>query len=114
MTKESAATHDPLLQCLVHLTAHYGQAQSGESLTSNLAYTDKGMDIPLFQQAALNARLRTKLDKRDLKSITSELCPVVLVMQGNEAVVLHDITDDGKAHVCRPSENKKRTLKLET
>lgn len=114
MTQEKAATNDPLLQCLVHLTAHYGQAQSAESLTSNLAYTDKGMDIPLFQQAAIGARLRTKLDKRELKSITSELCPVVLVLKGNEAVVLHDITHDGKAHVYRPSDNKKRTLNVET
>ena len=101
--------NDPLLDCLVQLTKHYGRSQSASSLTAELPYTEKGMGIDLFQKAALRAKIRTKIDKRQLKTISEDLCPCVLILNDNRAVILYNFKD-GKAKIYRPDDGKTVTV----
>ncbi|MCK5284474.1 MAG: type I secretion system permease/ATPase [Alphaproteobacteria bacterium] len=81
---------DPLLECLVFLTEHFGRAKSAESLTSGLAYDDKNMRPNLFCEAAQRLGLKAQVVKRpDLKSIPLAVLPAVLVIgEGNSCVLL--------------------------
>ncbi len=104
---------DPLLNCLVQLTKHYGRAQSASSLTAELPYTEKGMSVELFQKAALRAKIRTKTDKRKIQSLSEDLCPCVLILKDNQAVILFEIEGE-KAKIYRAKDDKKVTVKLDS
>lgn len=108
-----ATNHDPLLECLVHLTGHFARAKSASSLTANLPYTDKGMTVELFCQAAIQAKIRTRIAKRSLDSLDNELLPAVVILKNNKAMVLHKI-DAGKASVYIPEDDKTKTIAPET
>ena len=54
-----ATSLDPLLSCLVFLTAHFGNAKSAEALKAGLAYDERGMGPMLFCDAAERLGLRT-------------------------------------------------------
>jgi len=105
--------NDALLQCLVRLTSHYGRSQSAGSLVADLPYTDKGMGVELFQQAAIKAQIRTKIDKRTLKSIGEEILPCVLIQNDNQAVIIFELKG-GKAKIFRAIDNRNVWVKLET
>jgi ATP-binding cassette subfamily C protein LapB len=87
--KSEIEAPDPLLDCLVFLTGHYGRAKSAEALTAGLAYDAKGMGPNLFCEAAERLGLNTKITKRDsLDKIPSSVLPVVLILNGDHACVL--------------------------
>ena len=86
LTKEYV---DPLLDCLVYLTAHFGRAKSAQALTAGLAYDARGMGPLLFCEAAERLGLRTRIARRGrLKSISSAALPVVLLLKNNQACIL--------------------------
>lgn len=105
-------TKDCLLDCLVHLTAHYGRAKSPEALVAGLPYTEKGMGISLFQDAAVLAGLKSKIVKRSVNDIPDEVLPAVLILSDNRACVLHKKTAK-KATVFDPETAKKTVLSLD-
>jgi len=84
-----------LLDCLEHLTVHYNRAQSRESFMAGLAYDGENFSIDLFRQAAINARIRTKTDKRKLKSLSQEILPSILILKENKVCVLHKMSESG-------------------
>lgn len=104
---------DPLLDCLVHLTGHFARSKSASSLTADLPYTDKGMSVELFCQAAIQAKIRTKISKRSLQSIDNEMLPAVVILKNNRAVVLHEI-NGAKAKVFMPEDGTTKTIKIDT
>lgn len=105
--------NDALLQCLVRLTSHYGRAQSASSLVAGLAYTDKGMSVDLFQQAAIGAKIRTKIKKQNIDFLKDEILPSILILNDNQAVVVFEIKA-GKAKIFRASDNRNVWVKIET
>jgi ATP-binding cassette subfamily C protein LapB len=111
MAIDKAGQTDYLLHCLVYLTAHYGRAQSASSLMAELPYTDKGMSIDLFCQAATRAKLRTKLEKSDLNSIDQKTLPIILILNDNKAIVLSGLKGD-KATIYNPEIDKNETVTL--
>lgn len=110
MTRQN--NQDSLLDCLVHLTGHFAQSKSASSLTAELPYTDKGMTIDLFREAAVKAGIRTKISKRPLRGLDKDVLPCVLVLKGNRAVVLHAVNGD-TASVFRPDQGKIATIGLD-
>ena len=60
---DSNATIDPLLECLVFLTSHYGRTKSAQALVSGLAYGDGDMRPELFCEAAERVNLKSKIVK---------------------------------------------------
>lgn len=88
---------DPLLECLVFLTKHYGRAKSGEALTAGLAYDERGMGPNLFCEAAQRLGLRAQVIKRqNISKITDASLPVVLILKNNQACILLSRSKNGK------------------
>lgn len=86
---------DPLLECLVFLTAHHGRAKSGEAIRAGLAYDEKGMGPALFCEAADRLGLKAKIQRRaDLASISQPVLPAVVILNKDQACVL--LSTDGK------------------
>ncbi|MGB0719245.1 MAG: type I secretion system permease/ATPase [Bdellovibrionales bacterium] len=85
----NADSVDPLLECLVFLTAHYGRAKSAQALTAGLAYDEHDMSPALFCEAAGRLGLKTQIvKKQSLKAIPQSVCPLVLILEGEHACVL--------------------------
>lgn len=88
-TEKHQDTVDPLLECLVFLTAHYGRARSAQALVSGLAYDGHKMKPQLFAEAAERLGIRTKTVKKSkIKDIPEAVLPAVIVLKGEKASVL--------------------------
>jgi ATP-binding cassette subfamily C protein LapB len=78
-----------LLDCLVFLTAAFGQAKSAEAIRAGLAYDEKGMMPTLFCEAADRLGLNAKITQcPDIAAIAAPLLPCVLILKDNKACVL--------------------------
>lgn len=108
-----AAAHDPLLECLVFLTAHYGRAKSAEALKAGLAYDERGMGPNLFCEAAQRLGLKTRISKRaDFTKIPHSTLPVTLILNGHHAVVLLALSANGKgARIFSPDSGSEKDVK---
>ncbi len=106
---------DPLLDCLVFLSAHYGRAKSAEALKAGLAYDDRGMRPNLFCEAAQRLHLKTQIVKRaNILRISSSILPAVMILEGEQACVLLSINvAKGKAKIFSPETKSVREIELE-
>lgn len=109
-----AATTDPLLECLVFLTTHYGRAKSAEALVAGLAYDEKGMGPNLFCEAARRLGLKTRVTKRaELAKIPQTTLPVTLILKDEQAVVLLALSTNGKgARIFSPDSGAEKDVKI--
>ncbi len=107
-------SNDPLLECLVYLTARYGRAKSAQALISGLAYGETNMQPSLFCEAAERIDIKAKIVKKDkIKKITSSVLPVVLILENNQACILlkkHD--DEHTATIWSPETKSERSIAL--
>ncbi len=113
MTSETTVV-DPLLECLVFLTAHYGRARSAQALTAGLAYDEGNMGPSLFCEAAERIDIKAKIVKRDkLKKILAPVLPVVLILKNSQACVLLKINEaEHSATIWSPETSAERSVKL--
>ncbi|MFP4313399.1 MAG: cysteine peptidase family C39 domain-containing protein, partial [Alphaproteobacteria bacterium] len=89
--------NDPLLECLVYLTKHYGRAKSGEALVAGLPYEDKNMGPELFCDAAQNTGLKARIvHQPSLNKISNASLPVVMILKNNQACLLLESSKNGK------------------
>jgi len=109
-----AQSVDPLLSCLVFLSAHYGHAKSSQAITAGLAYDEKNMGPNLFCEAAEKIGLRAKIVFRDkLKKISAPVLPAVLTMKNAQACVLLKLSaDEHSALIWSPETGAERSVKL--
>lgn len=112
--QQKAQTVDPLLGCLVFLTAHYGRAKSAPALTAGLAYGDANMGPALFCEAAERINLTAKIVRRDrLKKIPSPVLPAVLILEDEQACVLLSINEkEHSATIWSPETESERSVQL--
>ncbi len=105
---------DPLLECLVFLTAHYGRAKSAQALVSGLAYGEESMRPNLFCEAAERIDIKSKIVKQDkLSKISSSVLPVVLVLKDNQACVLLKMHEgEHTAVIWSPETKSERSIAL--
>lgn len=105
---------DPLLSCLVFLTAQYGHAKSAQAITAGLAYDEKNMGPALFCEAAEKIGLKAKIVYRDkIKKISTPVLPVVLTLKNAQACVLLKLSaDEHSALIWSPETGAERTVKL--
>ncbi len=84
-----SSTTDPLLGCLVFLTAHHGKAKSADSLVAGLAYDGSAMRTPLFLEAAQRIGFKTQpVTKRALDQIPKQVLPCIVFDRDNRAFIL--------------------------
>lgn len=106
------AAADPLLQCLVFLSSHFGVAKSAESIRAGLAYDEKGMMPKLFCEAAARTGLKTRIVKRpSLAQISASTLPAVIILNGDGACVLLEMTG-ARAKIFSPDTAAAREASL--
>ena len=99
--KAGSAQGDPMLECLVFLTEHYGRAKSAEAIKAGLAYDEKGMGPNLFCEAADRLGLKAKVLRRDLGKVTAPVLPTVIILKKDQCCVLVGL-NNGKAKIFLP------------
>lgn len=109
-----ATAVDPLLSCLVFLTAHFGRSKSAEALRAGLAYDERGMGPVIFCEAAERLGLKTQIVKRAaIAKVSPYALPVVVVLEKGQACVLLSMnTDSGKARVFIPETGAEKDVAL--
>lgn len=94
---------DPLLDCLILLTEHFGNPCSGEALTAGLSISGAHLLPELVPQAASRAGLSAKLSQKGLNELPRMLLPCILLLKDQQACVLQELDIDAdKAVISMP------------
>lgn len=97
------ATHiDPLVDCLVLLTRHYGHPWTAEALTAGLPRVDHLLPPSQLGRAASRAGLAVKLARRSLNSLREHHMPALLLMHDRHACLLLEHRIDGTCLIREP------------
>ncbi|MEH6736381.1 MAG: type I secretion system permease/ATPase [Shewanella sp.] len=107
-------TVDPLLDCLVLLTEHFGSPCSIDSLAAGLPLSGAVITPDLIPQAAARAGLSAKLSRKDLNQISEILLPCILLLKDKKACILREIDlEQDKAVIQLPETGGEDTLTIE-
>jgi ATP-binding cassette subfamily C protein LapB len=79
---------DPLLNCLVLLSEHFGSPCSADALVAGLPFTSSYLSPELLPQAAARAELTAKLSCKNINSIPKMLLPCILLLKDQKACIL--------------------------
>lgn len=85
---EQRVGEDPLLDCLVLLSEHFGNPCSADALIAGLPLTSSNLSPELLPQAAARAELTAKLSHKSLHNIPAMLLPCVLLLKDQKACIL--------------------------
>ncbi|PMG30950.1 ABC transporter [Shewanella sp. 10N.286.52.C2] len=107
-------TVDPLLDCLVLMTEHFGSPCSSDSLAAGLPLTGANITPDLLPQAASRGGLSAKLTRKDLNQISAILLPCILLLKDKKACILHSLDIDAdKATIQLPETGGEEVLTIE-
>jgi len=98
-----SSEHDGLLQSLILVCQHHQLPATAESLTAGLPLPDSGLTPDLLTRAAKRAGLNSRITRLDIASIPDVVCPVIVLLENNDACVFLGRTSDGKAEVIYPT-----------
>jgi ATP-binding cassette subfamily C protein LapB len=101
---------DPLLGCLEIAADHYGRSMSAAALISGLPLVDGRLTPQLVLRAASRVGLSARIVKRRIGELLKILFPVILLMEGNNAIVLVD--HDGETATIALPETGKGTVSM--
>lgn len=105
---------DPLLDCLVVLTEHYGNPCSADALAAGLPLTGANLTPELLPQAASRAGLSAKLVRKGLNELPSMLLPCILMLKDKKALILQELNiEENKAIVSLPETGGEERLTIE-
>ncbi|AMJ96543.1 ABC transporter [Alteromonas stellipolaris] len=82
------------MDCLMIICRAHNLSVSRVSLLSGLPLDGGELSPTGFERAAQRAGLASRCAKRDIAQINAALFPVVLIMEGKQACVLHELNDD--------------------
>jgi hypothetical protein len=99
--QQTARADDPLLDCLIVLTAIFERPHSAEALTAGLPLVQNRITPELFIRAASRAGLAARIVKRPIAEISDLSLPCVLLLNDARACILTALTG-GKATVIVP------------
>ncbi len=92
-----AAHDDPLLDCLVEITRLHGVTATAQALSAGLPLEAHKLTPALLPRAAARAQLSARVVKRTLDSISQDLLPAILLLNGERACLL--LKKDGENYV---------------
>ena len=92
-----AAHDDPLLDCLVEITRLHGVTATAQALSAGLPLEEHKLTPALLPRAAARAQLSARVVKRTLDSISQDLLPAILLLNGERACLL--LKKDGESYV---------------
>lgn len=85
---------DPLLECLLVLSAFHGETSNRESLVSGLPLEQAHLTPSLFSRAASRAGLVSKILSKPMMKLRRRALPAILLLEGDEACVLMGWSQD--------------------
>lgn len=97
---------DPLSNALIFLAAHHGRALSREALLAGLPIQSGRLDVNLFHRAAHHAGLEAAAVRRSLHDIPPMVLPAVLLMKGDQALVVLKIDIEANRATLASSTSK--------
>lgn len=92
----STGVFDPLLTCLLQLARLERRPCSAASVTAGLPLVKERLTPELFVRAADRAGFKAQITRRELADISQLVCPAVLLLNDDEAVVLVKIDTEAK------------------
>jgi ATP-binding cassette subfamily C protein LapB len=98
----AAGVDDPLLDCLVYLTEHFGNPRSADVLKGGLPHAGEALSASLFVRAAERVGLKSRVVKRRLESINKFVLPAVLLLKGARACILAERPSKGRVKIVLP------------
>lgn len=98
----ASGVEDPLLDCLVHLTTHYGNPKSPEVLKAGLPHSGEALSATMFVRAAGRVGLSARVVQRRLNSINNLVLPAVLILKGGRACILSQFIDKRRVRIVLP------------
>ena len=98
-----SSEHDVLLQCLILVCQHHSLPATPESLTAGLPLSEDGLTPDLLTRAAKRAGLNASIKPLDVNDVPNAVCPVVVLLKGNNACVYLGRTASGEAEVIYPA-----------
>lgn len=113
-TTDLGTRSDPLLDCLLFLTSHYGHARSVEAIAAGLPIGDTGMTPAVFCSAAHRVGFNAKIARRNFDRIPPLVLPAVLILKGRSACVLVKIDNKkNQARVVMPEQGSEMLMPLD-
>ena len=107
-------TEDPLLDCLVLLSEHFGAPCSAEALSAGLPFSSTNLSPELLPQAAGRAGLSAKLSRKSLNNLPAMLLPCILLLKDQKACVLQELDlKANKAVITLPETGGEEQLTIE-
>ena len=105
---------DPLLDCLVLLSEHFGNPCSAEALAAGLPLTSSVLSPELLPQAAMRAGLSAKLSRKSIDNIPQMLLPCILMLKDQKACVLQSLDfHNNKVVISLPDTGGEEQLSIE-
>lgn len=104
-SENSNRVADPLLESLVILTKLHNRPYSAAALKAGLPLVEHRFTPELFIRSAERAGFKARIVKRAIKQISPLVLPVVLLLNNNQAYILHKINSDQTVEVIEPSSN---------
>ena len=105
---------DPLIDCLVLLSEHFGNPCSAQALAAGLPYSGQKLSPELLPQAAARAGLTAKLARKGLNELPAMLLPCILLLKDQKACILHQLNiNDNKAIISLPETGGQEQLSIE-
>jgi ATP-binding cassette subfamily C protein LapB len=105
---------DPLLDCLVLLSEHFGNPCSAEALAAGLPLTSSVVSPELVPQAAMRAGLSAKLSRKSLDNIPAMLLPCIVMLKDQKACVLQSLDfKNNKVVITLPETGGEEQLTVE-
>lgn len=94
---------DPLVECLLIVSNFYHRSTTRDAVVAGLPLPENRLTPSLFNRAASRAGLASKLLRKDIQNLNTALLPVVLLLDDDQACVLHSFDlDSGEAKVFMP------------
>jgi ATP-binding cassette subfamily C protein LapB len=94
--------HDPLAVCLEIITRMHDRPMSVTALRAGLPLVNNRLTLDLVVRAAERADLTAQVVHKKLLEISKLTLPCILILEGNQACVLVNITDNGQFEIIWP------------
>ncbi len=110
--KNGKSNSSSLLDCLVYMTAYFGEARSKLSISELLTETeDDKITASIFCRIAPKLGLKADIVRKKLNKVEHALCPVILQLKNGNACVVLGFKDKKIAFVVFPNDGGKNIIK---
>lgn len=99
---------DPLLNCLIAVTAHHDRSASSDVITAGLPLVEGRLTPALCVQAAERAGYSAKIVKRPIRKLSNMILPAILLLKDQESCVIIRRDGSGKFKMYDPITEKIR------